>query len=296
MIPTFRQETAPIDPRAVVEYGTAKIGGVNALIGYCQTSNIAFLRDCPTPDHYAQTYANSYWQEPSHVEPETHRAKSANRVRLLLELDRIPVIKEPRILDFGTGYGFALPLLTQRFGGMAEGIEPNAYAAKFATERGARIVGNWVSDITGPYDIISLIQVLEHQPHPTHLLTKARDALSPNGFMLIQVPDLQAAHGAPVSFAHPVCFSPRALVMLLNQLGMAVLSVKASDTKGHLGMLSVVAVRGEGGIPPPPARPAPEMLALQRKLGRMPIRTRIRRTLKGLRKIAAHQARKVFAH
>jgi len=263
-IPTFLQTTPPIDPGAVIPFGEFVTDGESLPIGYCESSNLAFLRNCPTEDHYARMYSDEYWQAPAFVEHERHRAESATRVARLFSLG-LDLPKTPSILDYGAGYGYGGALLAKRLRGVAVGVEPSTHAAKIAIANGLPIVGRSAADIAGTYDLIALIQVLEHQPHPAKLLTALRDALTPDGILFVDVPDLDGVKS--VNVKHPICFSPRALILLLNHCGMKAVAIKSTLKDGHQyrHVISVAAMRGTGGILPPLAKPLTDVIGLHKR-------------------------------
>jgi SAM-dependent methyltransferase len=288
---TFAQTTPPIDLSAVVPFGELVANGETLPIGYCESSNLAFLRNCPTEGHYARMYSDEYWQAPAFVEHERHRAKSANRVGRLLSLG-IDLPKAPKILDFGAGYGYGGALLAQKLRGQAVGIEPSTHAAKIAAANGLPIVGKSAADIAGAYDLIALIQVLEHQPHPAKLLTALRDALTPNGILFVDVPDLDGVKS--VNVKHPICFSPRALILLLNHCGLKAVAMKSTLNGGpqYRHVISVAAMRGHGGIGAPAAKQLRDVMALHRK-HRVTLARQATRAISSFRKIVTAQARRL---
>lgn len=293
-IQTFAQTTPPIDLKAVVPFGEFVADGESLPIGYCERSNLAFLQSCPTEAHYARMYSDEYWQAPAFVEHERHRAKSANRVGRLLSLG-IALPKAPKILDCGAGYGYGGALLAEKLNGAAVGIEPSTHAARIAASNGLPIIGKTATDIRGKYDLIALIQVLEHQPHPDKLLRALADALTPNGILFVDVPDLDGVKS--VNVKHPICFSPRALILLLNHCGLKAVAMKSTLSGGaqYRHVISVAAMRSGGGILPPPARPLSDAQALHRA-HRVSLKEHARRAWSGAAKIAQAQMQRAIGH
>lgn len=107
-----------------------------------------------------------------------------------------------RILEVGCGTGSNIHLL-QQFG-TVDAVEPDDSARALATSRsGVAVKGgllpNGVELEDGAYDLIVLLDVLEHIPDDREALTALRSKLRPNGRILLTVPAmpwLWSAHDA----------------------------------------------------------------------------------------------------
>ena len=95
-----------------------------------------------------------------------------------------------RILEVGAGTGSNIAML-QTFGTVAA-IEPDDTARDFATKRtGVPIRGGYLPDVPledGHYDLIVLLDVLEHIPGDREALAALRPKLAPGGRLLLTVP------------------------------------------------------------------------------------------------------------
>lgn len=95
-----------------------------------------------------------------------------------------------RILEVGAGTGSNLALL-QRFG-TVDAIEPDDDARAFAEQRsGLSIKGGYLPHVPlddGAYDLIVLLDVLEHIPQDVEALGYLRTKLAPGGRILVTVP------------------------------------------------------------------------------------------------------------
>ena len=99
--------------------------------------------------------------------------------------------KGRRWLDVGCSFGWLLERLESR-GFEAFGVEPSAGAASSARERGLKVSHGTYPEEVGegaPYDVVSFMDVLEHLPDPEQALTDVRQALRPDGLVVVQVPD-----------------------------------------------------------------------------------------------------------
>ena len=96
-----------------------------------------------------------------------------------------------RILEIGCGTGHNLAMLT-RFG-MVDAVELNDYARDIATRRFNRPVANaMLPELagvpTGAYDLVALLDVLEHVEDDRAALASVRARLKPGGTLLLTVP------------------------------------------------------------------------------------------------------------
>lgn len=95
-----------------------------------------------------------------------------------------------RILEVGAGTGSNLELL-QRYG-QVDAIEPDDDARAFAERRsGLKIKGGYLPHVPlddGAYDLIVLLDVLEHIPGDVEALTYLGAKLAPGGRILVTVP------------------------------------------------------------------------------------------------------------
>jgi SAM-dependent methyltransferase len=96
-----------------------------------------------------------------------------------------------KVLDIGCGTGDFLDTLPP--GCEKFGVEPSA-AAAFATRRGIRILGADVMSIPeeAEFDVITLIDVIEHLPEPAALLIEAYSRIRPGGKIIVSTGDPEA--------------------------------------------------------------------------------------------------------
>jgi SAM-dependent methyltransferase len=113
------------------------------------------------------------------------------RIVSALITQHVPLKPEARILEVGAGTGSNLAML-QRFGEV-DAIEPDEGARALASRRGGIAVkGGLLPDqveiADGRYDLIVLLDVLEHIEHDVASLKVLRRKLAPGGRMLLTVP------------------------------------------------------------------------------------------------------------
>lgn len=115
------------------------------------------------------------------------------RRRIISEVIRreVELSESPRILEIGCGTGHNLAMLSSF--GLVDAIEVDEAAREIATKRLGRAVGSaplpeLVGVPDGAYDLITLLDVLEHIEHDDAALLSIRRKLKPGGSLLVTVP------------------------------------------------------------------------------------------------------------
>jgi SAM-dependent methyltransferase len=93
------------------------------------------------------------------------------------------------VLDVGCGAGdflLTLPANLQKCG-----VEPSTAAGASATHRGVRVLGRTIDDLSPNdyFDLITIIDVIEHVPDPKRLLDTAYSHLARGGCMIVATGD-----------------------------------------------------------------------------------------------------------
>ena len=119
---------------------------------------------------------------------------SERRARLFEELSEeiVTYRKYNRILDVGSGHGFFLKLCKNK-GWEVWGVEPDPDLVKFSRDKLGIDVSNarfeevhYSEDF---FDVVTLINVLEHMPDPHFVLKKVWEILRPGGLILMRFPN-----------------------------------------------------------------------------------------------------------
>lgn len=153
-----------------------------------QCLNCGFHYTNPRPNKSAihDFYPPTYWhptEQPFEDEPSFTRD-----LRALLETDSA----QKRLLDVGCGTGRLL-LTARRYGWEVQGVEPSAEACEIARKGlgfEAIVHGTLEKLPESPeYDLITLIDVLEHVHDPVALLHQCSARLRPGGVLVVQSPN-----------------------------------------------------------------------------------------------------------
>ncbi len=203
---------------------------------HCGRCTHVFANPCPSPEFIRSLYEGL--EDPLYQEEE--KGRSRNFLRILKSLERLHP-ERGRLFDVGAATGILMDLASRR-GWQAEGIEPSSWAVRTARERyGLDLIKGPFETASlplGRYEAVTMVDFIEHIPHPLPAVRKARDILAPGGTLCLVTPDIRSAaarlaggrwwHFRP---AHLGFFTSRSLGFLLQEAGLRpVLSRKYSWT------------------------------------------------------------------
>lgn len=178
-----------------------------------------------------------------------HRLKTFSIVLDWLEEYRI---SGNRLLEIGSNAGFFLAE-ARKSGWKVEGIEPSAVQAKYARDTlGVSVHTGTLESVSfdqGAFDVVVLLDVLEHLANPREALSVIANWVRPGGKLVIRVPNAEAITDVASTLIplrwyrcfyvhwfyalmpeqHYYHFSPHTLEVLLNKAGFNVLKV-ANET------------------------------------------------------------------
>lgn len=152
--------------------------------------------------------------------------------RVLLSLQKMK--PDGTLLDVGAGSGIMVEAAIG-MGYKAEGIEPSRWLQETARKHGLPIhLGTYPhKDTPGPYDIITLIDVLEHVSNPLELMTDLRKGLKNDGILVIVTPDVRSVPARLFRYrwwhyrvAHVGYFNRKNLALLSEKAGLQLLKQK----------------------------------------------------------------------
>jgi len=140
-----------------------------------------------------------------------------------------------RLLEIGSGFGTLL-VEAAAAGWDALGLEPGVLGAEASRRRGANVVrGYFPGDLPDPaarFDVVAVLDVLEHMADPKGFLAAIRDQLVPGGRLFVQVPNwdsllvrLEGGASSVVCPGHWSYFTPATLPALLARAGFRALEV-----------------------------------------------------------------------
>jgi SAM-dependent methyltransferase len=158
-------------------------------------------------------------------------------------------------LDVGSGQGGMLVALRKRFpGARVVGVEPSESGVAFIRSRlgldvhGGRFDAPLRERLGGPFDVVTLIHVLEHALDPLQLLRDVRAELRDGGRAYIEVPDLESPHWRGAAFlhiAHLQVFAESTLTELLLRAGLEPVAIHRGSTEHWPWALGAVCRRAD---------------------------------------------------
>ncbi len=210
----------------------------------CSGCGLVFLSPRPAPGAIKEFYREAYDRAYGRAESGPDRMPVFQSVARHLHRHRRP---PGRLLDVGCGDGHFLELCREA-GWTTFGLEVSREAAERGRRRGITMLPhNWMERAPSGhgsepdkdrFDVIALVNVLETVADPAAVLQRLREALAPDGLMIVRV-----GNGAfhlflrrPVGWVgaryqqafHLFVFSPRALLRLLRKVGLEPVSVRNS--------------------------------------------------------------------
>lgn len=205
----------------------------------CDDCHHGWLESAPDEEWLARLYDEAYFKEGGDGYPDYLAAETAIRRTARGHLDVLERVlpSRGRLLDLGCAAGFLLDEARQR-GWETVGVELSGEMSRYARETLGLSVhrSTCCQRIEGEpaADAITMVQVLEHVPHPVRCCLESVAAqLRPGGVFLVETWDCDSRTAriagrhwqqlSPPSVQH--WFSERSLRRTLERAGLAVLSV-----------------------------------------------------------------------
>ncbi len=199
----------------------------------CQTCELRYVNPRPTPERIAAFYRVEYFASggrdrsgTQHLKhPEIKQANAQLRLKLLREY-----CSNGLLVDVGCGAGFFVQA-AERMGWSSIGLEPSPdVARRGGREQRVRIVAGSLEEaplVARRFEVITMLDVLEHVFCPRAFLEQARRLLGSRGFVLIETPNMAGCVPRLMGPRHPwvrppehlTYFTPPTLRSLLEQTG-----------------------------------------------------------------------------
>lgn len=187
----------PVD-RLVLE-GHDRLHGIPGQFQVVSCMNCGLMRTNPrpSPETIGAYYPNDYGPYQTSDAPVTPSgAGFRRRMRRLLGLETrvVPDIPPGRMLEIGCANGAYMEQM-RREGWLAEGIEFSEAIAQQAREKGFKVQAATVETAEAPsepVDVVAAWMVLEHLHEPVNALSKVREWVKSDGYLIASVPDAGA--------------------------------------------------------------------------------------------------------
>jgi len=145
------------------------------------------FRQCSDLGNVLSFYENMVDEEYEH----TRAPRALQARRLLSHLG--PFKSRGRLLDIGAGSGILVEEAVA-IGYSAEGVEPSSYLQEQAHRRRLSVYRGVLPHVaaSGPYDVVTMVDVIEHVTDPIDLLRKAVATMAEDGVLLVVTPDVRS--------------------------------------------------------------------------------------------------------
>ena len=264
--PSNAAATAPAAPGALIRCPQCAAGGLVRpfereipWLSRCPSCGLGFANPQPTDEELARIYDKHYYEQFGFLEhPGASHAGLALTKRLTYGLMLARAEKyapeKGRLLDAGCGLGFSLVEGARR-GWDVMGLDPLAGESESRSRLQPHPVCR--GDLDGfrperPFDLISLIDMIEHVRDPEKTIARALELLRPGGVLLVATNNLEsgAAHRTGsrwVHFhrAHLWFFSHKTLARATENAGAKVLEVRRSWRVYNLDYVCGILARGD---------------------------------------------------
>jgi SAM-dependent methyltransferase len=202
--------------------------GQTAALSECKNCSFVFANPIPHPsvvDLYRGMDDNEY-----------HDSSSARRYQMRRLLDEVASVypQAKTLLDVGAGTGLLVSEAEKR-GLRADGVEPSRWGVDTAAKvnRVKLLCGTLQENAShlGKYDIVMLVDVVEHTTDPLGMIQEAVSCLSPGGVVVIVTPDIGSLTARTMKrwwwhhrIAHVCFFNQKSMRRVLQQLGVQLVS------------------------------------------------------------------------
>jgi len=226
-----RSTRAPdLDPNSM-RCTSLEHGGFTNIV-QCSDCGLIYQNPCDDDETLAKLYAG--------VDDPVYERESGGRVRTFGRLvERLGRYAQPgRLVDVGCYTGIFLEQ-ARRAGWDVVGVEPSAWAAKLAREKGFTVFEGAFRDaheLPAPFDAVTIWDVIEHLPDPLADLKHAHSILKPGAVLALSTMDtaslfarLAGRHWPWYMRMHLVYFTRESMRRMLEAAGFEVLAIERHE-------------------------------------------------------------------
>jgi dolichol-phosphate mannosyltransferase len=205
--------------------------------GHGDFTNIVECRDCGLIYEYPREVESAIEHQYSNVEDPTYERETGGRIRTFSRLlDRVESFAQPgKLLDIGCYTGVFLDVARKR-GWQVQGVEPSAWAAMKAQEKGLQVVNSPFRETKfapESFDVVTLWDVIEHLHDPLGELRAVHRILRPEGLLGMSTMDTHSLYARLTGRRWPwymrmhfYYFTRDSMTRMLEAAGFRVLSIE----------------------------------------------------------------------
>ena len=229
----------PTETRLLADRG---MFGWPTYVSICKNCGLVFLNPRWVRPDYEYFYAVEYDQFYRFNESEAAE-KEQRKARVVWErLQEFTPARFQSALDIGCGLGWCLHYMSTQLPGLAmAGIEPSDYCSDhFVKQIGGDLVSRdvdseWHVSNQRRFDLIIFRHVLEHLLDPLAALKKVQQAVAPEGYVYIAVPDMMHPDGSLADFwyrcVHTYYYSEATLARIAIRAGLKPVVIRSENSE-----------------------------------------------------------------
>jgi SAM-dependent methyltransferase len=208
----------------------------------CPQCGLVFVGTRPDPNELYALYGETYFHNDesgvvgysNYIGDEQNIRKTSRRRLKHVEC----FVKPGRMLDVGCAMGFFIDEAKKR-GWQVQGMDVSSFAVEYARSHfGLDVQHGALTELdfpAGSYDLITLMDVIEHVPDPTAYVRRAAELLRSGGVLVLATPDVDSLParlagekwvGYKLSEEHIYYFSVKTLTRMLYDDGFEVVNVR----------------------------------------------------------------------
>ena len=172
---------------------------------------------------YAREYRIQRQESENPIEKDLLMQDARARAVLGMVQPHLPVVTHH--LDIGSSSGALLQRFHEQYACASVGVEPGDAYRRFSQSQGLKVVPSLdaLPEVTeDPFDLVSMLHVLEHVVDPVHTLRSLRESkMRPGGYLLLEVPNLIEHESLELS--HLYAFTRSTLKAIVQQAGFRIL-------------------------------------------------------------------------
>ena len=176
---------------------------------------------------YTREYRVQRQESENPIEKDLLMQDARARAVLGMVQPHLPVVTHH--LDIGSSSGALLQRFHEQYACASVGVEPGDAYRRFSQSQGLKVVPSLdaLPEVTeDPFDLVSMLHVLEHVVDPVHTLRSLRESkMRPGGYLLLEVPNLIEHESLELS--HLYAFTRSTLKGIVRQAGFRILWSKA---------------------------------------------------------------------